>query len=649
MKDLSIIIVNYNVKHFLNECLHSIEQSKDALDKEIIVVDNASVDDSLIMLKSDYPSVKLIANVDNVGFGKANNQGVKISKSKYILFLNPDTILQEDTLQKCFDTMEQNEKIGSLGVSMYDGRGKFLPESKRSVPTLWSSFCKITGLWKLSPNSKFLNNYYLGHLSNTENHEIEVLTGAFMFTRKSALDITGCFDEQFFMYGEDIDLSYKIKQAGYQNYFLSDTSIIHFKGESTKKSSVSYTKHFYNAMLIFNNKHRPGNSSAWTVLINLAIVIVAISSQLKSWLMTVLHPMIDLSFIYFSYQGIKYMWSRFYWKDIHYYDDIDFYLLALLFSLLFIVGLIFTGHYKKKSGFDRFLGGWLIGALLVFLVYNFLPFDLRFSRAIIFISSILLFPFLWYIKLFFNKIATGSWVAVNGLKKKIILVGSKDSIRDLKSKFQTYFKSSTLLTAVSQNDSLDGDTHSGTLGQLSEISKKLKPDEIVFCSKDLSHGEIIHQMSTLGNQFSYRIANQDNAGILGSDSKNAQGSWYSKDLKINLTMDLYLLQKRILDITLVIIFMPLFPLILLISPRRKNFLSGFIPVLIGTKTWVGYASSQSQQLPLIKDGVFSVSENYGLEYRASREAYESDLEYASYYNVWKDFIIIMKNLLPGKP
>jgi len=233
--DISVIIVNYNVKYFLEHCLHSVCKSLEGIEGEIIVIDNNSVDGSCQMIKEKFPQIHLIENKENVGFSKANNQGILISSGKYVLILNPDTVVQENTFHKCLSFMELHPKAGSLGVKMIDGTGNFLPESKRSLPTPFVSFCKIFGLSALLPKSRIFGRYHLGYLDNDKINKIEILSGAFMFIRKSVLDQVGMFDEAFFMYGEDIDLSYRILLAGYENYYFPDTTIIHYKGESKKR------------------------------------------------------------------------------------------------------------------------------------------------------------------------------------------------------------------------------------------------------------------------------------------------------------------------------------------------------------------------------------------------------------------------------
>ncbi|MFQ5335740.1 MAG: glycosyltransferase family 2 protein, partial [Flavobacteriales bacterium] len=252
---LSVIIVNYNVRYFLEHCLRSVEKAAAHLPCEIIVVDNASVDGSCEMVKEHFPGISIIRNTENLGFAKANNVGIRQSKGKYVLLLNPDTVIEENIFKNTVEFMDEHPDAGGLGVQMVDGKGRFLPESKRSLPTPDVAFYKIFGLSAIFPGSKVFGKYHLGYLSKDETHAVQVLSGAFMLLRREALDKTGLLDEDFFMYGEDIDISYRLLQAGYKNYYYPKSRIIHYKGESTKKSSINYVRMFYSAMVTFANKH----------------------------------------------------------------------------------------------------------------------------------------------------------------------------------------------------------------------------------------------------------------------------------------------------------------------------------------------------------------------------------------------------------
>ncbi|MBC7848648.1 MAG: glycosyltransferase family 2 protein [Chitinophagaceae bacterium] len=258
--DVSIIIVNYNVKYFLEQCLRSVAKAIETLDAEVFVVDNCSTDDSMSYLKDKFSFVQFLTNERNEGFAIANNRALANAQGRTILFLNPDTILGESSLTNSIQFLQSSSDIGAVGVRMIDGSGKYLPESKRGFPDAWTSFCKMSGLTRLFPGSKIFAPYYLGHLISTQNHVVDALSGAFMLVKKQALEKIGGFDERFFMYAEDIDLSYRIQKAGYKNYFFSDTTIIHFKGESTTRNG-EHSRLFYRAMIQFVEKHYSGKTA----------------------------------------------------------------------------------------------------------------------------------------------------------------------------------------------------------------------------------------------------------------------------------------------------------------------------------------------------------------------------------------------------
>ena len=309
--DLSIVIVNYNVKYFLEQCLHSVKQAIEHIHAEVFVVDNNSVDGSVAEIRVKFPWVQLIENRENLGFSRANNQAIRLAKGKYILLLNPDTVVEEVTFRKCIDFMESHPDAGAVGVKMIDGKGAFLPESKRSLPTPMVSFYKMFGFSSLFPRSRRFGKYHLGYLDPEETHEVEVLAGAFMFLRKEVLDRTGPLDETFFMYGEDIDLSYRITKAGYRNYYYPGTTIIHYKGESTKKGSLNYVKMFYQAMIIFARKHFSSRKArTFSKLINLAIYFRAALSLAKRFLQRAYRPLLDAALIFLGYMFALPIWEQ---------------------------------------------------------------------------------------------------------------------------------------------------------------------------------------------------------------------------------------------------------------------------------------------------------------------------------------------------
>ena len=252
---LSVVIVNYNVKEELTFCLSSVQQALQDIEGEVFVVDNHSADGSCDVIKTLFPWVTLIENAENLGFARANNIAIKKSCGEYVLLLNPDTVVEQDTFSKMLAFMDEHDNCGGLGVKMLDAQGTFLPESKRGIPTPWVAFCKLFGLYKLFPKSEKCNRYYLSNIPQDLVAEVEILAGACMLLRKSVLDEVGLLDETYFLYGEDVDISYRILQAGYKNYYFPETSIIHLKGASTKKLEVKSVREFYRSMEIFCERH----------------------------------------------------------------------------------------------------------------------------------------------------------------------------------------------------------------------------------------------------------------------------------------------------------------------------------------------------------------------------------------------------------
>lgn len=271
---VSVILVNYNVKYFLEQCLYSVRASVAGMEAEIFVVDNHSTDDSLEYLQAKFPEVVFISNDDNPGFAKANNQAIRVSRGEYVLLLNPDTVIGEECIRTLCYFMDEHPEAGGVGVKMLDGHGVFLPESKRAFPSPWVSFCKIFGLSKLFPRSRQFARYSLPYLQADKEHKVEVLAGAFMLLRHEALDKVGLLDESFFMYGEDIDLSYRLVLGGYKNYYIPER-ILHYKGESTKQGDMKYIRAFYGAMLIFFKKYYPHSGWLMGGFIRLAIGVKA--------------------------------------------------------------------------------------------------------------------------------------------------------------------------------------------------------------------------------------------------------------------------------------------------------------------------------------------------------------------------------------
>ena len=277
---LSVIILNYNVRYFLEQCVRAVQTAIQDLDAEIIVVDNDSSDDSCAMIKSEFPDILLIQNTTNVGFTKGNNIGVAQAQGEFICILNPDTVVAEDTFSKLVAFAQNKSQLGMVGCQLIDGSGQFLPESKRGIPTPWVAFTKITGLYKFFPSWSICTKYYAQHLLPNQTGEVEILVGAFLFMRKEVYTEVGGFDENCFMYADDIDLSYSLLKKGYVNWYFAETTVIHYKGESTLRDH-NYMLRFQEAMQFFYRKHFGQSVFSWFFMIGLRVGAFLFSLQKK--------------------------------------------------------------------------------------------------------------------------------------------------------------------------------------------------------------------------------------------------------------------------------------------------------------------------------------------------------------------------------
>lgn len=644
--ELSIIIVNYNVQYFLENCLNSVFRAVEQIEAEVIVVDNNSVDDSLSMIRNKFPQVKVIANSDNKGFSKANNQAIQIAKGEKILLLNPDTVVKEDTFEVCLNFFNKHPKAGGLGVKMLDGKGQFLPESKRGLPTPEVAFYKIFGLSQLFPKSKRFSQYHLGHLSENQNHSIEILSGAFMMIRKNVLDQIGLLDENFFMYGEDIDLSYRITQAGYKNYYLADTSIIHYKGESTKKSSINYVFVFYRAMAIFAKKHfSQQNAALFSTLIHIAIYLRAAMAVVTRIARHFLLPLLDGIFIY----GGVYLFKNYYETSIKftsggaYPDEVEVFGIPLI-TAIYLFNIWITGGYQIPARLNDFLKGVFSGSIFLLIVYSLLDESFRFSRAIILftvLNSMLLLPaFRFLLHLI------GIRKIYKDKAQRIALVGSKKELQRISNFIKDTLIDPEIICYISAKDNKDDFNYTAKLDQLKDIIDIYKINEIIFCSKDLSSTTIIQQMAEIKNpEVDFKIAPPKSLYIIGSNSNRDSGEYYIMSTNAILR-PINLRNKRILDFLLSIFFLLFFPIFIWFSPSIKYYFINLFAILIGKISFVGFAPIENlnREKLRFKTGLFSPLDQFD-QMITDREKIETlNFEYGRDYSIFKDFEIIFKNL-----
>jgi O-antigen biosynthesis protein len=603
---LSVIIVNYNVEYFLEQCLNSVIKAIENVDAEIFVVDNISVDGSVAMVQSKFPSVILIENKENVGFSKANNQAMRIAKGEYILLLNPDTVVEEDTFTKVCDFMDAHPNAGGLGVKMIDGKGNFLPESKRGLPTPAVAFYKIFGLSALFPKSKTFGKYHLGFLSKEEIHEIEILSGAFMLMRKSTLDKVGLLDEDFFMYGEDIDLSYRILKGGYKNYYFPNTSIIHYKGESTKKSSVNYVFVFYNAMIIFAKKHfSEKNAKTFSFLINLAIYLRAGIAIINRFIKQILFPIIDfsLSLSLMIFVGILYENN----SGVN-FDDYVFKFALPIYSFIWIICLYMLGGYDKPLKILKTIKGVFVGSGIILIIYALLSKDYQFSRAFVFLASFSVLLTALFTRFVTNFFKIGGYTFMNVAKRNFVIVGDHEESERIKPLLKQTVTLAHYAT-ISPSENKTDQHYQGTINQLADYIHINKIDEVIFCAKNLSSQQIIATMSSVktSNKVDFKIAQPDSLYLIGSNSIHTAGDLYLLDLNTIATTE-NKRNKRLFDFFLALILLLTFPLNFWFVKRKIAYLGNILVVLIGKKTWIGFDSKISQiGLPKIKKSIIPVA------------------------------------------
>lgn len=645
---LSVIIVNYNVEYFLEQCLHSVRHALKDVEGEVFVVDNNSVDRSLKMLAQKFPEVKVIANKENVGFSRANNQAIKVSSGEYVLLLNPDTVVEDDTFRKTLAFMDAHPDAGGLGVKMLDGRGRFLPESKRGLPTPMTAFYKMFGLATLFPRSKRFAHYYMGHLSNDEVNEVEILAGAFMLMRRSTLEKTGLLDETFFMYGEDIDLSYRITQAGYKNYYYPETRIIHYKGESTKKTSVNYVFVFYKAMEIFAKKHfGQKRASLFSFLINIAIYFKAFFALISQFFKKSIVPLLDILLGYGGLAAISYFWGRVAVYDYGNYPITLFFVVLPIYIVIWLLTVFLSGGYDKPYSIGKSALGVMLGSILILMLYALLPDDLRFSRALI------LFGTLWFafemslIRLIGYLSGNEDFQSKDIAVKRFLIIGSEEETQRVQKLLEsTSIKPDFigLVTFDMQNDVPDG--FIGNLGQVPDIICIYKITEVIFCSKDVSNQVIIDKMVEWhASNVDYKIAPEDSLSIIGSNSINTRGDLYTIGIEAIDTAP-NRRNKRVLDVFLSMFGLLFWLPLALILSKPIRFLKNDFLVLFGRKTWVGYCplpEEEDLKLPKIKDGVFHTAS--GLEGDVVHDfefVKRLNLYYAREYTVWKDVEIFFR-------
>lgn len=556
---LSIVIVSFNAKYFLYLTLKSLEKIANQFPIEIIVVDNVSTD-KLDTISTHFPHVKFIQNQKNIGFGAANNVGVAQASSDSILILNPDTIISENLITKGLELLNQIENVGAIGVRMLDGKGNYLPESKRGFPDLGSSIYKLLGLHKLFPSQSPLNKYYLSNANHNENQLIEVISGACFFIKKTVYEAVGGFDEKYFMYGEDIDISKELSQKGYQNYFIGEEEIIHFKGESSKKSQWNYHHHFYDAMFIFWNKNlnKSGNN-LMKLLVLAACQFLKLGSYFKQKLKDIFLPILDASSIYLALYGFTIFWSTNLKGEPNYYPPFFYFVILPAYVLIWIFCLFLNLVYSHYSKISHYFKGSLLGALSILFIFSLLPENYRYSRAIVLFGALTAILLPLFIRFIFAKIT----------KKKFWVI-------DFSSQFISYLPSNT--SKILQ--------YKETAQRFLDIDFEFKNEPHIqhyfIDFESTSNTEAIEIISKNPNKnFWFLIESLE--VLLAINHKNEQSIIYSKDEGHSYFSASNQLKQKFFNHLSAFFILIFSPILFLLIP--KKILRNAPSVLIGSKRW----------------------------------------------------------------
>lgn len=611
----SVIIVSYNVQYFLELCLDSVTRALKGIPSEIIVVDNNSQDDSCALVRERFPQVVLVDNKDNLGFSRANNQGLAHATGRYIHFLNPDTVVPEDFYMLTGACLDNNDDIGCLGPRLVDGRGVYAPDAKKSFPSFWTSVFKVAGLSRIFPGSRYFNRYYAAQVGEHETAAVDILSGCCLIVRKSAMEQAGgSFDESYFMYCEDVDLCHRIGMAGFRNLYFPETTVIHYKGESTRKLSYRYMKIFYDAHALFVRKYYPRRLGS--IYITSLRFVLGLRNVL-SWGRHIfsLFKMFLLDAILLTV--VTLLIKDFWFDTIAQVHPESVAVLAWtipFFILVWLLSLFLNGAYDKPFSLFKAGRGMMLGTVLVLAGYGLLPQAYRYSRGIVLFSGVSGTVVILLVRQLLSQL---HWI-------RLVPRGKVDYKAAIIADAGDYAETSFVLERTHYNLEVLGRVTPGTeqapqaLGSLSQlpfIQKLYRINEFIFNSGSVTYKEMIAQMERCAPLPFYKIHVPGSQAMVGSNSSRHHAEEFSLERKYRIGAADSRRNKRIVDILASLVFLLAYPLWTLRVKNRKGFLKHTLQVLQGKKTWVGYNAivAKEKMLPLLKPAVsppYTLMEGY---------------------------------------
>lgn len=597
---ISIIIVTFNVSKFVTFCLDSLNRSEFSGKLEIIVVDNNSSDNTVNLIKRDFPKVEIIRNDSNLGFSKACNQGASQSHGDYLLFLNPDCIVSELALQNLLDCFN-NDKVGCIGPLFINGQGEILSESARELPTTKNA---VTKLFRLPLEKTFP---YYRKVQTNKPLIAPILCGACMLMRKEIFVQIQGFDERFFMYGEDIDLSFRLIQLGYSNYCVPEARVIHFKGESTDRGIMKNNSNFYNAISLYAEKHSESfNSSFQKFGLGIISNVFPILRYVKEYIAGALPLLVDFFLIITTFFAIQFSWSFFKYETVFYFGTFKYLYLYIGYAMIWLVTLIYQGAYFSNERIVSVYKGALIGGVINLILFAMLPFEWRFSRGILLLSSIII-PVLISLKYILNR-------RFYNLEHLFVTV-DKDTLPESE---PINFKKNKVVN-------------------IDQVEVKDKSCNYIFDFNNLKIEKMIELMMFSGDASKFDFYDRQRTIVFSSEGERLRGDRIQIEAFMNLSQKKYLLQKRTLDIVIAILL--IIPVLLIKIPMLTIDLSKIILLMKGRLTSVGYGDYDvlDDRLPSIPQSVLLC---YSKKRRGESKK-QSCMDYAFNYSIFEDIFIIV--------
>ncbi len=650
--ELSIIIVNYNVKEFLQNSIHSLQKAASKIEHEIIVVDNASDDGSVEFIREKFPQIRLIVNQANLGFSKANNLALRTTEGKFILLINPDTIVSENTITKMIEFFNSHYDAGLAGCKILNPDGSLQLACRRSFPGPWTSFCKVTGLSNLFPHSKLFARYNLTYLDENSTYEVDAISGSFMMMKREVYQTVGGFDEQFFMYGEDLDFCYRTQKNGYKVYYYPGTQIIHYKGESTKRSSLDETKYFYNAMHLFVKKHF-SSSFLVEIILRSAIWFRKIFAFLGRRKLALIAIIFDIFFFNLSLLLAEKLYLRF--TSWHGFPEWSYPVILMIPVGIHVSVAALAGVYRKNSFSVLRNSGAILISFFIISSLTFFFKQFAYSRAVFLITYILLLLSLalWRIilKLFFK---IGLEVAPS--RKRTLVVGTNKTAVMIAEKLQKKFVEDHIIQGLisSSHKDIGNDLENyrvvGSLDNINKVIADKKINEVIFSPDELSYTDMMSVVShNTHDGVEFKLIGSNLDFLVGKASVSVLDDIPLIDIKLNISNPVSQFIKFAMDYSLsafALIF--IYPLIYLISKVDhkqtdfRKFIRQIPRIFNGKISLVGTQNEyDTSKVYLGKKGLTGL---WYLEKDSTNSGEKLDLIYARNQNIWLDLEILGKTI-----